>query len=523
MTLKVMLPDAILGVTLGIMVHVDPRDALLAEKDALLAEKDARIAELEERLAARDARIAELEAQVAMLLRRVAELETLLGQNSTNSSRPPSSDRPGVRRRKPRKRKKKKRSAGGQRGHAPHRRELLPPEQVDDIIDVKPPDECARCQGELKGGEQVALRHQVVEVPPLKPLVTEYRCLARECTRCGTLNRASLPPEVAGHGFGERLSAMVCLLVGRYRLSKRLVLGALEDLLGVRLSLGAVHDREQEMSHALRAPMEQAEAFIRDQRSIHMDETGWFEGKKRGRSRRAWLWLGACERAAVFRITPSRGSEVARSLLGEDFAGFLTSDRWSAYNWYDSALRQLCWSHLTRDFQGFIDREGEGARIGRLLMRERNRMFKWWHRVRDGTMTRGEFTWMMRRVERQVGRLLHVAAKVAEKKTAGMAREILKWEQALWTFVQVEGLEPTNNFAERLIRSAVIYRKTSFGTQSPEGSRFMERILTVVTTLKLQQRGALDFLTEALRSRRRGLPAPSLLPIMTDAQTRRAA
>jgi transposase len=505
------------GLTLSIMVYVDPRDALLAEKDA-------RIEELEARLAARDARIAELEAQVAMLLRRVAELKALLGQNSTNSSRPPSSDRPGERRRKPRKRKKKKRSAGGQRGHAPHRRELLPPEQVDDIIDVRPPDKCARCQGELEGGEQVALRHQVVEVPPLKPLVTEYRCLARECTHCGTLNRASLPPAVAGHGFGERLSAMVCLLVGRYRLSKRLVQGALEDLLGLRLSLGAVHDREQEMSQALRAPMEQAESFIRDQSSIHMDETGWFEGKKRGRSRRAWLWLAACECAAVFRITPSRGSQVARSLLGEDFAGFLTSDRWSAYNWYDSGLRQLCWSHLTRDFQGFIDRGGKGARLGRLLMRERNRMFKWWHRVRDGTMTRGEFAWMMRRrVEREVGRLLRVAAKVAEKKTAGMAREILKWEQALWTFVQVEGLEPTNNFAERLIRSAVIYRKTSFGTQSPEGSRFVERILTVVTTLKLQQRSALGFLTEALRSRRRGLPAPSLLPIMNDAQTRRAA
>lgn len=485
-----------------LMVEVDPRDA--------------RIAELEAQVAARDARIAELTALVEALTRRVAELEARLGENSTNSSKPPSSDPPGTKR-KPR--PPKGRRPGGQAGHEFHKRELLPEEQVDHVVDLPPPKQCERCRHRLEGTRQQALRHQVVEVPPLEPEVTEYRCHAVMCAHCGTLNRAALPSEVEGQVFGARLSALVCLLVGKYRLSKRLVQEALWDLLGVRLSLGAVSNREREMSQALAAPVEEAEGFIRDQERVNMDETGWVQGH----GRRAWLWLVASPLVAVFRIATSRGSEVAKALLGEDFAGILGSDRWSAYNWYERVLRQLCWSHLTRDFQGFIDRGGEGARIGRALMKERDRMFKWWHRVRDGTMARADFERKMERVERAVGRLLREAQVCAEKRTAGMARQILKLEPAMWTFVQVEGVEPTNNFGEQLIRPAVMYRKTSFGTQSPEGSRFVGRILTTVATLDLQERNVLEFLTDSIRAHRRGLPAPSLLPAMPLAHATTAA
>ena len=480
----------------------------------------ARIAQLEAQVAARDARIAQLQARVEALTRRVAELEARLGENSTNSSKPPSSDPPGT---------KRPSEAdhgghpGGQPGHEHHERQLLPPQQVNRVIELPPPKQCECCQRKLEGTRQEALRHQQVEVPPLQPIITEYRCHGVVCAHCGTLNRAELPPEVAGHVFGERLSALVCVLVGKYRLSKRLVQQALSDLLGVSLSLGAISNREQEMSQALGGPVAEAERYMREQDRVNMDETSWVEGHVQGHGRRAWLWLVACPLVAVFRIASSRGSEVAKALLGEDFVGFLTTDRWSAYNWYDPDPRQLCWSHLTRDFQGFIDRGGEGAPIGRALMKERNRLFKWWHRVRDGTMSRAGFERKMRRVQRKVRRLLHEAEERAEKKTAGMAREILKHEQALWTFVYVEGVEPTNNFGERLMRHSVMYRKTSFGTQSPEGSRFVERILTAVTTLALQKRNVLAFLTELLRAHRRGLPAPSLLPSMTIAQAASAA
>lgn len=469
--------------------------------------KDARIAELEAQLAERDERIAQLMALVGALTQRVAELEEKLGQNSSNSSRPPSSDVPGT----PRVGKKPTgRRPGGQPGHKKHERALLPPEQVQHFKELVP-QQCRACQRRLHGQDSAPFRHQVVEVPPLSAVVTEYRCHELKCPECGTLTRAKLPAE-AQSVFGERLSALCSLLVGKYRLSKRLVQEALSDMLGVELSLGSVANLEGEMSQALAPAITQAEAYVREAEVVHADETGWVEGRHQGHAKRAWLWVVATSLVVIFRICLSRGSKVAKSLLGEDFTGFLVTDRWSAYQWYDSGLRQLCWAHLTRDFQGFIDRGGKGGRIGKRLMRERNRMFKWWHRVRDGTLPRADFMRRMRQVEQRVGKLLRQAAVRAEKKTAGMAREILTLEKALWTFVDVPGLEPTNNFGERCIRHGVVYRKTSFGTQSPGGSRFVERILSAVMTLKLQERPVLAYLTDTLHAHRRGLPAPSLLP-----------
>jgi transposase len=503
------------GVTKDVMFSSMVKGVSPEARMAQVADRDERIAQLEAQVAARDERIAQLEARVEELEGRVAELKARLGLNSTNSSKPPSSDPPGTKRAP---RAPKGRSPGGQPGHEYHERQQLPPQQVDRIVELQPPGKCAGCQRKLEGTRQEALRHQQVEVPALKPVVTEYRCHGLTCAHCGTLNRAALPPEVDGHVFGPRLTSLMSLLVGKYRLSKRKTREALSDLLGVRLSLGAVSNREREMSQALAAPMAEAERFIRDQDRVNMDETSFVEGKADGRGRRAWLWLVASALVAVFRIATSRGSEVAKGLLGEDFAGILGSDRYASYKWYEKVLRQLCWSHLTRDFQGFIDRGGVGGRIGQKLMDERNRMFKWWHQVREETMTRADFERRMRPVESAVGRLLRDAAEHAEKKTAGMAREILELEEAMWTFVDVEGVEPTNNYAEQLLRHAVLYRKTSFGTQSPAGSRFVERILTAVTTLDLQGRNILEFLTQCIQAHRRGLPAPSLLPTMAPAQ-----
>lgn len=475
----------------------------------------------------RDQRIAELEALVATLteklaaaLARIADLEVKLGQNSTNTSKPPSSDPPGVAR--PPKTKTGRRP-GGQPGHKHHKRELLPSAQVNQFVDIPAPKKCGRCKDKLKGRSVDPLRHQVIEIPPITPHVTEYRCHGVECDDCGLVAYGDLPTEVAGHVFGERLTGIIALLSGKYRLSKRLVQDCLSNLLGVRLSLGAVSNRDQEVSESLAAPVVQVAAAVQEVDSAHMDETGWFEGKFDGRSKRAWLWVVVTAQITLFQISTSRGSEIAKGLLGKDFSGFLTTDRWAAYNWADVFLRQLCWSHLTRDWQGFIDRGGESARIGALLMKERNRMFKWWHRVRDGTMSRDDFRQRMKPVRRRVGGLLRDAEVCVGAKTSGMAKEILKLEPAMWAFVEVEGLEPTNNIAERTIRHGVMYRKTSFGTQSPAGSRFVERILTVVATLKQQDRNVLEYLTEAIRAHRRGLPAPSLLPAAWPGQLALAA
>ncbi|WP_257455625.1 IS66 family transposase [Archangium lipolyticum] len=476
--------------------------------------RDVQIAQLEKRLEAALARLAQLEAENEslreenrQLREKNRQLEERLGLNSSNSSKPPSSDAPGT----PRQAKKPTgRRAGGQPGHKKHERALLPPEQVQHVVELVP-QQCRGCKRRLQGRDSAPRRHQVVEVPPLSALVTEYRCHAVQCPECGVVTRGEVPAH-ARSAFGDRLAALASLLVGKYRLSKRLVKDALSDMVGVELSLGSVSNLEAEMSDALAPAATEALASVRAAEAVNADETSFAQGREGGRAARAWLWVVATALVVVFHIAPIRGGKVARHLLGEDFAGFLTSDRWSGYEWVDAGLRQLCWAHLTRDFQGFIDRGGRGGEIGQKLMHERNRFFDWYHRVRDGTLAREEFEKRMREVESKVGQLLREAAQRAEKKTAGMAREMLRLEKCLWTFVDVPGLEPTNNFGERCIRHAVMYRKTSFGTQSVEGSRFVERIFTATVTLKLQGRDVLAFLTDSLAAHRRGQHGPSLLP-----------
>jgi transposase len=478
--------------------------------------RDRRIAELERQLGERDARIKELEGQVAVLRAQVAELRAELQRNSTNSSKPPSSDPPGTKRAT--KKTRTGRRPGGQPGHQKHERQLLPLERVTRVIQVVP-ERCAKCSSRrvTRIQETNPERHQVIDLPLIQPDVTEYQCFEVGCRDCGERTRAPLPAE--GHRLvGSRLGALMCLFMGKYRHSKRMTQSVCSDVLGVDVSLGMILKVGAEMSHALEASVNDACVYVREQREVNADETGWPEGVFERRKRRGWLWLFATRMVAVFYIALSRGGEVVRKALNGPevnapaYTGFLTTDRWSAYKWHDVGLRQLCWSHLTRDIQAFIDRGGDGERIGDALMKQRHKMFKWWHRVGNGTLSRADFEKRMRSVEREVGRLLREAATCSDRKVAATAEEILKLEQAMWTFVDVEGLEPTNNFAEQLLRHAVIWRKTSFGTQTSAGSRFVERILTAVTTLKLQKRNVLDFLTDALDAYRHGQPSPSLLP-----------
>jgi transposase len=460
--------------------------------------RDRRIAELEKKLAERDAIIAQLEA-------RVKELEALLGQNSSNSSRPPSADPPDVKR-KSDKTKKRKRKRGARPGHQKHARTLVPVEQVDEVLVIKPKS-CGRCGKRLNGDDCSPRRHQVWELPKIEPRVTEYQLHTLQCD-CGACTHAELPHGVPKGTFGSSLMALVSLLTGKYRLSKRAAQELCSDLIATPVSLGAVSNIERTVSEALEAPVDQARDYVQQQSVAHMDETGWREA-----NRKAWLWVVVTSLVTVFQVARSRGSKVVKSLLGEKWLGILVSDRWTAYFSVKSHQRQLCWSHLIRDFTGFVDRGGRGSRIGKKLLKQTKLMFKWWHRVRDGTMSRERFQKKMGKVRQEVGRLLQSGKTCVGTKTAGMCAEILALEPALWTFVDVEGVEPTNNLAERQIRPAVLWRKGCFGTQSERGSRFAERILTVSATLKQQDRHVLSYLTEACEAYLRGEPAPSILPI----------
>ncbi len=442
--------------------------------------------------------------RIAQLEERLAALEERVKQTSRTSSRPPSSDPPSAPPR--RTRRLSGRSVGGQVGHEGHGRPLLPVEEVDHIVEVKPPV-CAQCGTALLGDDPVPARHQVAELPRVAPEVTEYRRHTLTCGACGTATPAAWPGEMPRGGFGPRTQATVAYLAGRLGISQRDVAELLHTLFHLEVSLGSVAALEQQVSAAVAAPVAVAQAFVQQQAVVNADETGWHEG-----TQRRWLWTAVTPLVSVFVLLATRGRIGAQTLLGATFAGIVGSDRWGGYTWIDPTHRQLCWAHLVRDFAAFVERGGEPARVGQALLDGSAQIFALWHRVRDGTLLRATFVQEMEPVQAQVVALLEEGTTLEHAKTRRACQNILKLAPALWTFVTVDSVEPTNNAAERALRRAVIWRRRSFGTQSAEGSRFAERLLTVVTTLRQQERDVLDYLTVACTAALCGQPAPALLP-----------
>lgn len=387
---------------------------------------------------------------------------------------------------------------------------MLLPVDKKNVCDVKPV-KCKKCGTRLEAGDDPnPYRHQVVEIPEPKPEVHEWRLHACTCGNCGETTRAELPADVQAGGFGPRLVATVALLAGAYRLSKRLTVALLANLYGIPISIGSITACERIASKAVADPVRAAQEYIRKVGIKHADESSWFEGVSRAK---VWLWVATCPQVTVFLIRASRGSDVAREILGEVF-GVLVSDRWSGYNWWPMAWRQVCWAHIKRHFQAFVDsQDPEAQSIGRSLLRHEKRLFNLWHRVRDRTLKRSSFQTYVTVIRRRVRKLLERGEQCLHDKTAGTCRELLAVEQAMWTFARIEGVEPTNNHGERAIRPGVILRKLTFGTHSAEGSRFVERMLSVVHTLKQQNRNALAFVTECVKALMAGqTTTASLLP-----------
>ena len=437
----------------------------------------------------------------------VARLREQLNRNSGNSSKPPSSDGPSVV--KPKTTQERSgRGRGGQAGHPGRNRKLVSVEELKAEYDVKPVT-CRGCKEPLSGEDSQPYRHQVAEIPPVKVEVTEYRLHRLTCAVCGTVTRAELPEGVPQGGFGPRFQSMVSILSGNYHLSKRETVGIMGDFFSADLGLGSVSKLEQRSSAAIAQVVEEARVYARSQPAVNQDETGWREGSKK-----AWLWVLATESVTVFLIDLHRGADVAKKMLGLDFTGILNSDRWSAYNWLDNRYRQLCWAHLKRDFQALVDRGEDSQVLGEALITFVHQMFTWWHLLEKDQLSRAQFQDQMQPVRTQVGELLRQGLHCSHSATAGTCRDILKREAALWTFVDVEGVEPTNNRAEQKVRAGVLWRNSSFGTQSQAGSRFVERIMSVVSTLKQQKRNVPDYLTEACEAANYRRAAPSLLPIL---------
>lgn len=445
-------------------------------------------------------------AFVEKLLSHIDALQTevsRLKKTPQNSSLPPSTQHPHA---KPlAKTSKSKKKRGGQPGHAKHERPLIPTDQCDDVQPLKPAA-CRRCGTKLSGRDSVPLRHQVWEVPPIKPHVTEYQRHRLACPHCGETTCAELPPGVPTSQAGPRLVALAALLMGCFRQSKSRVALFLSTVLEQPCSTGWVVKLQNQATDALRPAYDELAAQLPSQPILAMDETPTKEA-----AAKSWLWTYVATRFTVFAVRPSRERAAVTDMLGDDFGGVVHCDRARMY--LSLSRLQWCWAHLKRDFQALIDHsDRQVQRLGRDLMRPTREMFRLWARYRDGTLTRLEWKRAMTPIRQEIDALLLRGAFSGNRRLVGMCNELYDHRDRLWTFLNVEGVEPTNNASERALRHAVIWRKLSFGTQSRRGSRFVETMLTVIETCRQQSRNAFAHLTEAVQAHFADQPAPSLLP-----------
>jgi len=479
----------------------------IAELEAQLVARDLRIADLEAQLAARGAESAALREQVAALTKTLAELADKLGRNSRNSNLPPSSDPPGVRKnRESGKSKDAKRKRGGQPGHRGSRRELLPEAEVDEIVDLFP-SQCENCWEPLpERPDSSPQRHQLTEVPPVEPHTTEFRRHSVECLRCGHTTCASCDQaQIPSSPFGPRLMALIALLTGVYHISRRRTVELLADVLGVRISLGAVSAVEARVSEAAKPAFEEACAQVEEAEVKHTDGTSW-----RQAGSAMSLWTIATTMVTVFKIVSNSTADMLKPLFGA-LKGILVSDRGKNLTFWAMEFRQICWAHLLRKFISFSERDGPAATFGSDLLNYTGILFEYWHDYKAGHLSREMFRAWIAPLRTQMEALLERAVAAKIEGLSGSCADILAHRAALWTFVDRDDVEPTNNHAERELRAFVLWRKRSFGTQSDRGNLFAERMMTVAHTARKQKRNVLDFLTECCEAWLSKTDIPSLL------------
>lgn len=452
-----------------------------------------------------EAQVEKLTAKVAGQEERIAQLERQVKRSSRNSSQPPSADPPGS---PPRRGKDSSgRKPGGQPGHEGSGRELLPTSAVDEVV-VHWPMTCD-CGHVFSDGERVAVgeavRSQVEELPRLAVTVTEHQCPRVRCPDCGKRARAALPADVAASAFGPRFEAAVAVLSVRNRVSRRDVVECCEQLFGARISTGTVDAILERVADALEEPDADLLARVRAARALNMDETGW-----RTAGQRRTLWGAFSDRHAVLRVRADRHEDHAKNLLAGTTA-IVTSDRWWAYSHLPLRRRQICWAHLRRDFKAHAEGLGAERDFGEAGLRICEELFWAWE-IYQHTGDRHDLKLRVRTLRRELKPILrtYVGKQARYRHTRGMARNLLKLWPALWTFADHKGIEPTNNHAERALRGSVIYRKLSLGTQSDDGERRIERLLSVHTTCRLQRRPLHDYLVSTLAAASRGDPAPLL-------------
>jgi hypothetical protein len=451
----------------------------------------------------------EYDAENKELKRKIAQLQ----KNSTNSSKPPSTDNPQDRNQHPPTdniKDKKKRKPGGQPGHKGTMRELIPVEEVDDVQHYYP-EQCNNCGKALpqdKTANEVGepFRWQVSEIEPIKPIITEHQAHTTLC-ECGCHTSANLPPEVLKSNFGPRLASIIAYLAAVLHVSRRRTHEFCETILNVNIALGSVQNLLEATSEALEPIDQELKNALPKEEVINSDETGW---------RDRWLWIFVTSTFIYFQVAKSRSSKVLEDVLGKVYKGILCVDRWGAYTKYHKGLFQICWAHLKRDFLGIL-KIGEAAQsedaivFSQTMEKLRKKIMAVWFLFKAGDISRSELIKKTKSARNAIKRCLKQYMHSQEKCVQTLAKNLFKRFDDLFTFIFYEGLEPTNNIAERGIRPAVQWRKICFGNRSDNGSVLTSRLLTVTRTCWLQKRNSLEFLVDAISAHRSGKTAPSLL------------
>ena len=461
--------------------------------------------------------ILELAAQVEQHGDRLRRLEEQVRQDSRTSSKPPSGDPPKTRaQRRAEARSKAKelfgegRKAGGQEGHRGAGRDLKPEDQVDEIVDHYP-GACGGCGRQFDAEQRRPTgrfgRHQVCELPPISVIVIEHRTHQLRCRCCRARTSARLPQEIGSSPFGPRFQAAVVTLTARYRISRRGITELARDLFGVTLSTGGVDAICQRAADALAGPHLQLQDWVLDQRAVHVDETGW---RTSGEARA--LWTATTPEATFLQIAKHCNREQFDALIGTTYPGIVVSDRWNGFSHLDPHQRQVCWSHIQRDFRRHADGLGEQKTFGEQGLELTGQVFSARRSYQHAHHDRNRLKAEIAPIQAELRALLQDASPKSKRTRwhRRFANNLLKVWPALWTFVSIHGVEPTNNPAERALRGPVIHRKVSLGTQSEDGERFAERSLSAAGTCRLQHRSLFTYLSELITAHNRGDPFPAL-------------
>ena len=487
-------------------------DRLVQENEELsrkVAERDQQIADAQKQITDARKQVADAEKQIVELERQLA----LCQQNSTNSSKPPSSDGlAGESRKRGSGKKKSGRKAGGQPGHRGAHRPLVPVERVTEIRTVLP-EQCQGCGHALPNAiDQVKTsgemqRHQVTELPPIQPGIIEYQCHEVVCPECGKNTRAKLPEEASGQ-FGPQLVALIAYLTVYCRMPRRAVAALLGQVLGIEMSLGSIQSCWEETSQAAAAPCQAVEQKLKEEPVINADETGW-----RNNGAKRYLWVFVAARYVVYTVAATRGSEVLVRLLGPIFQGILCSDRFSAYLKYHKGKAQFCWAHLKRNLLGIAEftKHTEVERFCRDALAQHARLFRLWHKFRSGLIDRNQLKVRSIPIQQRLFQLAERHLDSSYPEIRKLARAIFVHNGRLFTFLEEEGVEPTNNTSERKLRPPVQWRKICFGNRSEAGQVATGRLLTVAGTCEMQGVNILVYLASTIAAYRRRQAVPSLL------------